>query len=186
MAPVKLLFHAETAVASLCDRGSFIAIPRCNNPFRFALLAEAASRARRALYVFPLTVKGRVAMFKLLNELISNAEMSSVVIKLISIGALILVAAGTWRVYEKAGEPGWASLIPIYNLIVWLRIAGERWWCILLYAIPGINVIVHILVLRDVARRFGKGALFAVGLCIAGFVFLPILGFGGAEYQKPL
>ena len=103
---------------------------------------------------------------------------------LISVGILVFVTAGTWRAYEKAGEPGWACLVPIYNLIVLLRIAGERWWCILLFMIPVINVVVHLLISRDVARRFGKGTLFGVGLFFAGFVFYPILGFGRAQYQN--
>ncbi len=115
-----------------------------------------------------------------------GAGIGSLVIELMSIGILILAAAGTWRVFEKAGEPGWASLIPIYNLIVWLRIAGERWWCILLYMIPVINVVLHLLVARDVAKRFGKSAAFGWGLCFMGIVFCPILGFGRAEYQKQI
>jgi hypothetical protein len=113
-----------------------------------------------------------------------GAEISSLVIMSISVGILVIITAGTWRTYEKAGEPGWACLVPIYNLIVWLRIAGERWWCVLLLMIPGINIVVHLLVSRDVAKRFGKGTFFGLGLCFAGFVFYPILGFGHAQYQN--
>jgi hypothetical protein len=120
-------------------------------------------------------------MLQTINPLISGA-VGGLVISILA-GITILGVAGIWRVYEKAGQPGWACLVPIYNLIVLLRIAGERWWCILLFLIPGINVVVHFLVTRDVARRFGRGTLFALGLFWAGFLFYPILGFGRAQYQ---
>ncbi len=124
-------------------------------------------------------------MFQALNQLFSPDTAVSLVVALIALGAVVIAAAGTWRVYEKAGEPGWASLVPIYNIIVLLRIAGERWWCILLFIIPGLNVAVHLLLCIDVAKRFGKGVPFGLGLCWAGALFFPILGFGNAQYQKP-
>jgi hypothetical protein len=123
-------------------------------------------------------------MLHVLNQ-ISFADIASLIVIQMALAAVIILAAGTWRVYEKAGEPGWASLIPIYNVIILLRIADERWWCILLLLIPGINAVVHVLVSLDVARRFGKGTLFGVGLCCAGAVFYPILGFGPAQYRRP-
>ena len=86
------------------------------------------------------------AAFGSFTERAFGAEIGNLVIVLISVGILVLVTAGTWRAYEKAGEPGWACLVPIYNLIVLLRIAGERWWCILLFMIPVINVVVHLLI----------------------------------------
>ena len=67
----------------------------------------------------------------------------------------ILVIAGMWRVFTKAGKPGWAALIPIYNLIVLLQIVGKPAWWLLLFLIPGVNVIMLILILIGALRQDG-------------------------------
>jgi hypothetical protein len=124
-------------------------------------------------------------MLHALNQLSLTSDIGIIILALASLGAVVVAMAGTWRVYEKAGQPGWASLVPIYNIIVLLRIAGERWWCILLFMIPGVNAAVYLLLCIDVARQFGKSFLFGLGLCWAGALFFPILGFGSAQYRKP-
>jgi hypothetical protein len=96
--------------------------------------------------------------------------------------AVVMIAAG-WRVFEKAGKPGWAAIIPIYNTIVLLEIAGKPIWWIFLMLIPFVNIVIAILVMIDLAKNFGKGAGFAVGLILLPFIFFPILGFGSAEYD---
>lgn len=83
----------------------------------------------------------------------------------------------------KAGKPGWAAIIPIYNLIVLLEIAGRPLWWIILLIIPFVNFIVLILVNIDIARKFGKGVGFAIGMLILPFIFWPMLGFGDATYN---
>jgi hypothetical protein len=91
--------------------------------------------------------------------------------------------AGFWKVFEKAGKPGWGAIIPIYNAILFIQIAGRPiWWFVLLF-IPLVNVVVCVIVGLDIARRFGKDTLFAIGLILLPFVFYPILGFGDAKYQ---
>jgi hypothetical protein len=100
----------------------------------------------------------------------------------IALPLTILVIAGIWKVFTKAGEPGWASIVPIYNAIVLLRIAGKPWWWLLLLFIPLVNVIIAILVSIEVANNFGKGGGFGLGLAFLGFIFYPILGFGSARY----
>jgi hypothetical protein len=97
------------------------------------------------------------------------------------IGLLMIVAM--WKVFTKAGQPGWASIIPIYNLYVWCKIVGRPWWWILLMLIPFVNFIVAIILCIDMAKSFGKGAGFGLGLAFLGIIFLPILGFGSAQYQ---
>jgi len=97
------------------------------------------------------------------------------------IGLLIIVAI--WKVFTKAGQPGWASIIPIYNLYIWCKIVGRPWWWILLMLIPFVNFIVGIILCIDLAKSFGKGAGFGVGLALLGVIFFPILGFGSAQYQ---
>ena len=94
-----------------------------------------------------------------------------------------------WRVFEKAGKPGWAAIIPIYNMLVLLDIAGKPWWWIfafLLGAIPIVGsilvLVVTILIYYSVAVNFGKGGGFTVGLILLPIVFFPILAFGDAQY----
>jgi Family of unknown function (DUF5684) len=93
--------------------------------------------------------------------------------------ALICIAA-CWKVFEKAGEPGWAAIVPIYNIIVMLKIAGKPTWWVLLFFIPLVNFIVAILVLIAFAARFGKGVGFALGMLIFPFIFWPLLAWGGS------
>lgn len=98
---------------------------------------------------------------------------------------LVLVAASAWKVFVKAGQPGWAAIIPIYNVIVLLQIVGRPLWWILLMLIPFVNFIIAILVNLDLAKSYGRGAGFAIGLLFLPFVFWPILGFGDAGYRGP-
>ncbi len=90
---------------------------------------------------------------------------------------------GIWKVFTKAGQPGWAIIIPIYNFIVMLQIAGRPLWWLLLMLIPFVNAIVAIIIAIDIARKFGKGVGFGIGLALVGFIFYPILGFGSATYN---
>src|SRR6266516_132213 len=98
--------------------------------------------------------------------------------------ALLLIVA-MWKVFTKAGQPGWASIIPIYNLYVWCKIVGRPWWWILLMLIPFVNFIILIILFIDMAKSFGKGAGFGIGLILLPIIFFPILGFGSAQYQGP-
>lgn len=99
----------------------------------------------------------------------------------------ILMIIGMWKLFTKAGKPGWASLIPIYNLIVYLQIAGLSPWLILLCIVPFVNFIaapvIGILANVKLAKAFGKSGGFAVGLIFLNSIFLLILAFGSAEYQ---
>jgi|ERR1043166_7006143 hypothetical protein len=96
---------------------------------------------------------------------------------------VILMIAAMWKIFVKAGEPGWASIIPIYNWIVWCKIVGRPlWWVVLLFiCFP----IFFIILCIDLAKSFGKGVGFAIGLILLSFIFFPILGFGSATYQGP-
>lgn len=97
----------------------------------------------------------------------------------------VLLIASLWRVFAKAGRPGWAALIPIYNMIVLLEIVGRPWWWLLLMFIPFVNFIIIIMTFLDLARVFGKGTGFGVGLLLLTIIFLPILAFGSARYSPP-
>jgi hypothetical protein len=114
----------------------------------------------------------------------SAGEVSPVSLIISLIIALLMIVA-MWKVFTKAGQPGWASIIPIYNLYIWCKIVGRPWWWILLMLIPFVNFIILIILCIDTAKSFGKGAGFGIGLALLGIIFWPILGFGSAQYQGP-
>jgi hypothetical protein len=94
-----------------------------------------------------------------------------------------LSGAGLWKTFQKAGQPGWAALVPGYNLLVWLRVAGRpAWWLAVLF-VPGVGVVFAYRAWTSLARGFGRGPRFAAGLLLAPPVFLPVLGFGDADYR---
>jgi Family of unknown function (DUF5684) len=99
------------------------------------------------------------------------------------IGLLLIVAM--WKVFTKAGQPGWACIIPIYNIYIWCKIVGRPGWWVILMFIPFVNFIICIILCIDLAKSFGKGVGFGIGLALLGIIFLPILGFGSAQYQGP-
>jgi len=101
----------------------------------------------------------------------------------IYLAIVVVVIAGLWKVFTKAGQPGWGCLIPIYNTYLMCKIAGRPGWWVLLFFIPLVNFIIAIIVMVDIAKNFGKGIGFALGLIFLGFIFFPILGFGDAQYM---
>jgi hypothetical protein len=113
-----------------------------------------------------------------------NGNAVFVVYLLFEIALAVLIIAGMWKVFEKAGQPGWAAIIPIYNAIVMLQIAGKPIWWIILLLIPCVNIIILIVVTIDLAKKFDQSALFGIGLALLGFIFWPILGFGSAQYRR--
>ncbi len=104
---------------------------------------------------------------------------------LIWLTVIVISIASLWKIFTKAGKPGWAAIIPIYNFIVLLEIIGRPIWWIILLFIPCVNIVVSVIVFIDLAKSFGKDALFGIGLWLLGIIFLPILAFGSAEYQGP-
>ena len=110
---------------------------------------------------------------------------------IISLAIGIFMIITMWKLYLKAGQPGWAAIIPIFNFIVLLRVAGKPWWWIfgiLLGIIPVVGsilvLVLMIIIAHGVSTHFGKGAGFTVGLVLLGIIFYPILAFGKAEYQQ--
>jgi hypothetical protein len=95
----------------------------------------------------------------------------------------VVIFAGFWKTFEKAGEPGWAAIIPIYNFYILTKISDNAWWWVILFFIPVIQVFALAKISIDVAGKFGKGILFGLGLTFLSFIFFPLLGFGGARYQ---
>ncbi len=106
----------------------------------------------------------------------------ALIILALELALFIAVIAGFWKTFEKAGKPGWASIVPIYNIIVLTEISGKPMWYVILFFIPCVNFVASILVNIGVAKAFGKGDGFGIGLALLPFVFFPILGFGDAQY----
>lgn len=104
---------------------------------------------------------------------------------LIYVGIIVAIIAGMWKTFTKAGQPGWAAIVPIYNIYIWTKIVGRPWWWLLLMFIPIVSIVIAIVLCVDLAKSFGKGIGFAIGLILLGFIFIPILGFGSAQYQGP-
>lgn len=107
----------------------------------------------------------------------------TIIIIYVAIFALIIVSQ--WKVFTKAGKPGWACIIPIYNIIVLLEIIGKPWWWLLLMFIPVVNIVFAIWMINLLAKSFGKSEGFTVGLVLLPFIFISILGFGDAAYKGP-
>lgn len=93
----------------------------------------------------------------------------------------VVMIASMWKVFTKAGQPGWAAIIPIVNLYFLCKVAGRPGWWLLLLLIC--FPIFYIIICIDVAKRFGQGVGFAIGMILLGVIFWPILGFGSAQYQ---
>lgn len=91
-----------------------------------------------------------------------------------------------WRIFTKAGKPGWASIIPVYNMVVLFQIVGMNPWLLLLYIVPFVNYVASIVLIImlgiKLAKVFGKSSGFAVGLIFLNTIFMLILGLGNAEY----
>jgi hypothetical protein len=97
---------------------------------------------------------------------------------------IVLLIASFWRVFTKAGEAGWQSIIPLYNMFVLVKISGKPWWWFLLLFVPLVNIITLVLVQIALAERFDRGVLYGLGLAFLGFIFYPLLAFGNATYRQ--
>lgn len=104
---------------------------------------------------------------------------------LVWLAVMVGIVGGIWKVFTKAGKPGWAAIIPIYNMVVLMEIVGRPVWWIVLMFIPVVSVVVAIVVMIDLAKSFGQSVLYGIGLAFLGFIFLPLLGWGDAQYQGP-
>ena len=101
---------------------------------------------------------------------------------IIYLGIIVLMIASVWTIFTKAGKPGWAAIIPIYNYIVMLEVVKKPIWWIVLMLIPLVNLIVGIIICIELAKVFGKSTGFGIGIIFLGIIFLPMLAFGDAKY----
>jgi hypothetical protein len=111
--------------------------------------------------------------------------MQTLVTVVLWLAVTVLMVASTWRIFTKAHLPGWGSLIPIYNLYLWFKLAGKSGWWLLLLLIPFVNLIALFICLISAARAFGRSGWFGVGMIFLSVIFFPILAFGDATYSPP-
>lgn len=116
---------------------------------------------------------------------VSNGGFLAVtaIIWIIISSIILLILVSQWKIFVKAGKPGWASLIPIYNTVVELQIIGKPDWYVLLLFVPFVNIVITIMICIELAKVFGKSAVFGFfGLGIFSVIGYPILAFGKAKY----
>ena len=114
---------------------------------------------------------------------LGTAQGMSPMMMVVVIAIALVVLAGMWKAFEKAGQPGWGAIIPIYNFYLMLKIGGKPWWWLLLLLVPLVNLFVIIAMYIGIARNFGHGVLFGLGLTFLGFIFWPVLGFNDDQYR---
>ena len=107
------------------------------------------------------------------------------IILLFYIAIVVLMIASMWKIFTKAGQPGWAAIIPIYNLYILLKIVGKPGWWLVLFIIPLVNIVFLIITINMLSKSFGKDEGFTIGLLFLGIIFYPILAFGDAKYIGP-
>ena len=104
---------------------------------------------------------------------------------IIYLAVVVLEIAAMWKVFEKAGKPGWAAIVPIYNIIVMLEIVGKPTWWVVLLLVPIVNYVILIWMINLMSLSYGKTTGFTLGLIFLAPIFWPILGFGDAQYVGP-
>ena len=105
-----------------------------------------------------------------------GANAFLIIYDIVVLAVSVIQIIGMWKVFVKAGQPGWAAIIPIYNTIVLLQITDKPIWWFILFCIPFVNLIVAIIVYIELANRFGQGAGYAIGLlCCAHLLAAPRL-----------
>lgn len=104
---------------------------------------------------------------------------------LVILAIMVFMIAAMWKIYVKAGQEGWAAIVPIYNTYILLKIVGKPGWWLLMMFIPLVNIVYAVWTYNMLSKSFGKDEAFTVGLLLASIVFIPILGFGDAKYLGP-
>lgn len=115
------------------------------------------------------------------ESLLSN-PLLLIVSTVFYLAVILFLIIAQWKLFEKAGEPGWAAIVPIYNMIVMMKIAGRPEWWVLLLFVPFANLFAVIMMYIGLAKNFGRSDAFGIGLIFLPYVFLLILGYGSSRY----
>lgn len=100
-----------------------------------------------------------------------------------AVAFFIVFIIGVWKTLEKAGQPGWGGLIPIYNLYLLTQVAQKPGWWVIMFFIPIANIVFSVLLYNEIAKRFGQGVGFTIGLILLPAIFFMLLGFGNYTYK---
>ena len=150
-------------------------------------------------------MSGDVSQGNTIEELINKIGTSALIVMSIFILAIaILVIVAMWKIFQKAGEPGWKAIIPFYNSYTMYKIVWDTkfFWinfglgvltgiinflpplAFLSYIISIAAFVIEVMLLNKLAKSFGHGTGFTIGLIFLPYVFLLILGFGSDEFIK--
>lgn len=116
-------------------------------------------------------------------HVLAASSAGGAVFWLIYLIVVVFEIAAMWQLFQKAGESGWQAIIPIWNSIVLLKIAGRPMWWIILWFVPFVNIVIYFITMIDIAKAFGKGTGYGVLLALFPYVVVPMLGFGSAQYS---
>lgn len=111
---------------------------------------------------------------------------SGMVANLLLVALVVLLLASMWKMFTKAGRPGWAAIVPVYNYIVLLQIVGRPVWWLVLLLIPFVNIVFAIIVTHDISKAYGRGVGMTLMQIFLPFIAYPILGFGKDQYVGPV
>ena len=114
------------------------------------------------------------------------AALGGTMMLIVCLVIAVVFIIGLWKVFVKAGQPGWACIVPIYNVYILMKIAGKPGWWTLLYFIPFVNFVIGIIVCISIAKAFGRSPAFGViMLFFLSAIGYLILGFGNDRYLGP-
>jgi hypothetical protein len=114
----------------------------------------------------------------------SSSSMSSMIYPIVMFAMIFLTLAAMWRLFAKAGEPGWKCIVPVYGAVVLLRLVGRPWWWLLLLLVPVVNLFPSVMLCFDLAKAFGKGPGTGFGVLLLGPIFIMWLAFSDARYVR--
>ena len=129
------------------------------------------------------------------ETLLGGASFAAALLGFVATYALVIMAIAiigiiaNWKIFNKAGKPGWASIVPVYNMVVLFQIVGLSPWLLLLFIVPFVNfiaiIVLGIMIPFRLAKSFGKDIGWGFGLLFLSFIFNLILAFGSSEYVGP-
>jgi hypothetical protein len=109
--------------------------------------------------------------------------IGGIITMVVQLAILVATLGGFYKIFVKAGQPGWAIIVPIYGQMTLAKVAGKPAWQGILLLVPGVGAIMAFIILIGIAKKFGKGAGFGIGMWFLPMIFCPMLGFGDAQYN---
>lgn len=117
------------------------------------------------------------------DQVMQSAGVGIAIVYLALVGLMVV---SMWKIFTKAGKPGWAALVPFYNIIILHEIIGKPAWWIVLYFLPLVNFVIMVWTTNLLAKSFGNSEGFTIGLLFLPFIFYPVMAFGDSSYQGPV